>query len=125
METKNHMDLTWLKNFILKEIILTQHSECRWSVLASALDSLQQPVHSIAEIGVYQGVCSQFLRLYFPSANLYLIDPWEINTSYQSSDGPVTTTTSDMDGAFNQVKSYFQNDPYTHILKKLQKKLLS
>lgn len=119
------MDLVCIIDSRLRGRILTQYSEFRWSVLTEALDSLQKPVLSIAEIGVYRGLCSLFLRYCFPTANRYLIDPWELGSTYEDSDGPVTIKESEMREAFNSVTRCFQNDPLTHILKKTSKEASS
>ncbi len=89
--------------------------------MISALESLQTPVRSIVEIGVNQGDCSWFLRQCFPSAHLYLVDPWELSSSYRESDGPVTLQKQEMRRAFNKVQSYFRDDPYTHVFRKTSK----
>ncbi len=121
MKSRGNMNLVQIQSLLLREIILTKSSCYRWSVLISALDSLQKPVYSIVEIGVNQADCSRFLRLCFPLAHLYLIDPWELGSTYRASDGPITTKESVMEKAFNKVQNYFQNDSNTHILRKTSK----
>lgn len=119
------MSLVQIQNLLLREIILAQSPGYRWAVLISALDSLQKPIHSIVEIGVHQADCSRFLRLCFPLAHLYLVDPWELCSTYRASDGPITTKESTMEKAFDKVQNYFQDDSNTHILRKSSKEACS
>lgn len=109
---------------LLRELILKHSPKSRWSVLANALEALPPP-YSIAEIGVYDGTCSELLRKLLPTATLFLVDPWEIDATYEASDGVRTIEDSSMNEAFKKVQDLFQNDPLAHILKKTSKQAAS
>lgn len=74
-------------------------------------------IKKIAEIGVYSGGTSTLLRLGYPSAHLYLIDPWEINSEYENSDGPITKNPEHMQDAYHAICRQFEDDPFTSILR--------
>jgi hypothetical protein len=107
------------------EYLLLNFSNMRWSILAEALKSLKHPPYSVVEVGVYDGTCSRLLRKLLPSAKLYLIDPWEVDTIYQESNGPRTIEESTINEAFKKVQNFFQDDPLAHILKKTSKEASS
>lgn len=76
-------------------------------------------VASIAEIGVYRGNASQYLRLCFPSASLFLIDPWTLYDAYRSpTAGPISQQEEDYEEAYTYVKEVFADDPRVQILRK-------
>ena len=113
-----------LSQALLRELILKHSPDSRWSILAKALESLSPP-YSIAEIGVYDGSCSELLRKLLPTATLYLIDPWEVSTEYESSNGVRTIEDEEMQKAFQQVRELFAQDPLTHIVKNTSKEASS
>ncbi|MCF7852311.1 MAG: class I SAM-dependent methyltransferase [Simkaniaceae bacterium] len=75
-------------------------------------------IKTIAEIGVYRGISSIYLRQLFPEAHLYLIDPWEIYSDYKNEEAAAPTQDKEvMEKAYHMVISLFGNDPQTTIMR--------
>jgi len=76
----------------------------------------KNPFQAIAEIGVFKGVFSKFLRTLFPQAHLHLIDPWKIYPEYLMKEaGPITRKQREMTEAYKTVKELFARDPLTSV----------
>ena len=76
-------------------------------------------VRSIVEIGVFQGTTSEELKILFPDAFLYLIDPWEMYEAYLSKEaGPISKNSADYESAYQLVKKAFDQDPKVKIIRK-------
>lgn len=76
-------------------------------------------VQSIVEIGVYRGRTSKQLRLLFPEANLYLVDPWDLYEDYLSKEaGPVSRAADVYANAYEHVQEMFRDDPQVKIIRK-------
>jgi len=48
----------------------------RYEAIKAFVESNKVKVRSFAEIGAYQGECSEHLLSYWPESTAYLIDPW-------------------------------------------------
>lgn len=75
-------------------------------------------VRSLAEIGVWNGRNAYFMRLLFPEAHLYLIDPWKPTSKYLEEGQPPAEETEDYEYAHGLVQFIFEKDPHTTILRK-------
>jgi predicted O-methyltransferase YrrM len=75
-------------------------------------------VHTIAEIGVFQGKNALVLKEMFPKAHLYLIDPWEPLSAYLESETAVSQQKDVYAKAYSRVQTLFKDDPLVTILKK-------
>ena len=82
-------------------------------------------VNSIAEVGVWQGQASYFLHQFFPSAHLYLIDPWKPTEKYFKEGHPPSVIHEKYDAAFKNVQQLFQSSPRVTILRKTSLEALS
>lgn len=77
------------------------------------------PVKSIVEVGVFRGATSQFFRLLFPEATLYLVDPWQLSEGYLENEaGPIARKQAAFEKAYQEVLSRFSSDPKTHVVRK-------
>ncbi len=75
-------------------------------------------VRSIVEVGVYAGHSSEFFRLLFPKATLYLVDPWKATKNYLKKEaGPMSQDTQAYTKAYERVREMFKDDPEAHILR--------
>jgi len=74
-------------------------------------------INRIAEIGVYKGKNAKYLRMLFPEAELYLIDPWKLTDSYLKMGGPPSKKVEAYQEAYQEVCQNFKDDTKTHILR--------
>lgn len=79
--------------------------------------ALNVQVKLIAEIGVNKGETSQLFRHLFPEATLFLIDPWELSSTYLHSATPISRKQKHYEKAYNLVQEQFKEDPNVTILK--------
>lgn len=68
-------------------------------------------IRSIAEIGVFEGGNATLLRILFPGCQLYLIDPWEYYSEYQTREArPYVKEQERYEIAYQRVLTAFGND---------------
>ncbi|MES2122636.1 MAG: class I SAM-dependent methyltransferase [Chlamydiota bacterium] len=89
----------------------------RGAYLAYIAWAFNVEVKLIAEIGVNKGETSQILHHLFPTAHLYLIDPWELNPTYMHSATPISRKNKHYAKAYDTVVSQFANAPNVSILR--------
>ena len=79
-------------------------------------DILEIEIKSMAEIGVYWGKHAMVLRKFFPKAQLYLIDPWQLSENYIEKGGTVCSEQKHMTAAKNLVLDIFSQDKNAHVI---------
>ena len=87
--------------------------------------ALDVQVRRIVEIGVNKGETAQQLRLLFPQAHLYLVDPWALSFEYSLSGTPISRKTKHYENAYNQVSTLFSSDSRATILRMSSMQALS
>jgi len=99
----------------LDRLLIRKHRGCYLKYL-SLIHEIE--MQTIVEIGVYRGKNAEVLRKEFPDANLFLIDPWIPDTSYQASGSAVSEDQKVYDKARNRTYGLFENDPHVTIIER-------
>ena len=73
--------------------------------------ALNVEVKTIAEIGVNKAETSKIFRTLFPSAHLYLIDPWQLTAQYSTSATPISRKSKHYENAYRGVKKNSRATP--------------
>jgi hypothetical protein len=101
------------------DIFLLLTSRHRAAYLKAISLALNLEIKTIAEIGVFRGANAKRLRLLFPDAHLYLIDPWRLYDDYCSPEAAAMPgNEKDYEEAYSFVVQEFKNDPKVTILRK-------
>ena len=78
----------------------------------------QIPVRSIVEVGTWNGLTAKVLKVLFPEAHLYLIDPWDPSPEYLEKGGPCSLKAEDYETCYKQVSKFFEKDPQVSVIRK-------
>ncbi len=99
----------------LHQLLKKRHRACYLKAL-SLLHTIE--VNTVVEIGVFRGKNAAMLREVFPTAHLYLIDPWKPDVRYIETGNAVSKEQKTYDDALCEVQERFKKDGNVTIIQK-------